>query len=112
MGWANKEIFKRLIKILEADKYIVDGNLKIKVRNKNVKSVIDADASRKCVMAASVIAKVTRDKLMRQLHNEYPNYGWEKNMGYGTKIHIEAIRKYGAVKYHRDVYVTTALNNS
>jgi ribonuclease HII len=109
IGWANKEIFKRLIKTIPADKYIVDGNLKIKVKDKNVKCVVKADATRKCVMAASIIAKVTRDRIMEDLHKEYPRYGWKVNMGYGTRTHIAAIREYGTVKYHRDIYVTTAL---
>jgi len=112
IGWANKEIFKSLIKEINADIFIVDGNLNIKVRNKNVKSIIRADATRKCVMAASIIAKVTRDKIMEDLHKEYPRYGWKINKGYGTREHISAIKKYGAVKYHRDVYVTTALSNN
>ena len=113
IGWANKEIFIRLIKNTEADKYIVDGNIKLKVQGKTdrVKSVINADATRKCVMAASIIAKVTRDHLMTELHNEFMIYGWKENAGYGTKKHIEAIRKVGTVKHHRDVYVTTVLKN-
>lgn len=111
IGWANKEIFIRLIKAIDAEKYIIDGNLKIKVKNKNIKSVIKADTTRKCVMAASIVAKVTRDRMMKDLYKEYPQYGWKFNMGYGTKVHIEAIKKYGTVKYHRDVFVTTALRH-
>ena len=110
IGWANKEIFKRLIRRVSANKYIVDGNLKINLKNKHIVSVIGADATRKCVMAASIIAKVTRDQIMRDLHKEYPNYGWEINMGYGTREHILALKQYGVVRYHRDVYVTTVLN--
>ena len=111
MGWANKEIFKRLIKRVNADRYIIDGNLQVKVKglSKRIKSVIKADQTRKCVMAASIVAKVTRDEHMRKLHNEHVMYGWEKNAGYGTKVHIEAIKEYGVVKYHRDVFINTAL---
>jgi len=114
IGWANKEIFIRLIKQIHADKYIVDGNMRLKVRGKTdrTKSVINADATRKCVMAASIIAKVTRDRLMAELHREFPIYGWKDNSGYGTKKHIEAIQSAGAVKHHRDVYVTTVLKNN
>jgi ribonuclease HII len=113
MGWANKEIFRRLIKNIEAEKYIVDGNLKLGIlKNKNVKCVIRADATRKCVMAASIIAKVTRDEHMRRLHEEHEVYGWDRNAGYGTKSHIEAIKKYGTAKYHRDVWVRTVMKNS
>ncbi len=112
IGWANKEIFKRLIKNIEADKYVVDGNLHIYLRNKNVKSVVGADRTRKCVMAASIVAKVTRDRLMRELHGKHPQYGWRMNAGYGTGYHIEAIKEFGSVRYHRGVFVTTALNHS
>lgn len=111
IGWANTEIFKRLIKSINADKFIVDGNLKISIRNKNVVSVVNADATEECVMAASIIAKVTRDRVMEALHQKYPQYNWKENMGYGTKVHIAAIKQFGIVKYHRDVYVTTALEN-
>jgi ribonuclease HII len=111
IGWANKEIFKRLIRKIDAHKYIIDGNFKINIKGKNIKSVIKADSSRKCVMAASIVAKVTRDRLMQNLHTRYPDYGWERNVGYGTRLHIEAIRKYGEVRYHRTVFVTTAINN-
>jgi ribonuclease HII len=109
IGWANREIFRRLINVISADKYIVDGNLKIEVKNKNIKSIVKADATRKCVMAASIIAKVTRDRIMNDLHHEFPKYGWNVNMGYGTRNHIAAIKEFGTVRYHRDIYVTTAL---
>jgi ribonuclease HII len=114
MGWANKEIFKRLIRKIEADRYIVDGNLQVKVKglSKRIKSVVKADQTRKCVMAASIIAKVTRDEYMGKLHDEHVMYGWDRNAGYGTKKHIEAIREYGVVRYHRNVYVTTALRTT
>jgi ribonuclease HII len=111
IGWANKEIFKKLIKQTEADKYIVDGLLKVRVRglSKKIKSVVRADGTRKCVMAASIIAKVTRDRLMTELHRKFPNYNWKKNAGYGTKEHIEALKRFGETRYHRSVFVRTAL---
>ncbi len=108
MGWANKEIFKKLIKLVNADKYIIDGNLKIG----NTKSVVKADGKIKCVMAASIIAKVERDRMMSQLHKELPKYGWKSNMGYGTKYHIQAVKEHGMSRYHRSVFVTSALRNS
>jgi ribonuclease HII len=112
MRWANREIFRRLIRKIEADKFIVDGNLKLgRMKNKNVKCVVAADASRKCVMAASIIAKVIRDEHMRKLHKEHRVYGWDKNAGYGTREHVEAIKKFGTVKYHRDVWVRTVQKN-
>ena len=105
MGWANKQIFKNLIKRITTDKYIIDGNLKIK----KAVSMVKADQKIPEVMAASIVAKVTRDKLMKGLHKKYPNYGWRANVGYGTSYHVRAIREYGSVHYHRSVFVTTVL---
>ena len=105
MGWANKQVFKNLIKRTLADKYIVDGNLKIR----KAVSMVKADTKVPEVMAASIVAKVTRDKLMKELHKKHPNYGWRTNMGYGTSYHIRAIKEFGLVHYHRRVFVTTAL---
>jgi ribonuclease HII len=114
IGWANKEIFRRLIRKIEAHKYIVDGNLKFgRIKNKRdkVKSMVKADSIIAEVMAASIVAKVTRDKLMHELHMKYPRYGWISNVGYGTKYHLEAVIKHGRNRYHRGIFVTTALKN-
>ena len=105
IGWANKEIFRRLKKRIPADEYIADGNLKIA----GIKSVIKADSKVPEVMAASIIAKVWRDKHMQLLHAEYPMYGWKSNMGYGTKEHIAALKAHGPCKHHRKLFIRTAL---
>ena len=67
-------------------------------------SIIKGDAKSISIAAASVIAKVTRDKMMYELDKIYPMYGLASNKGYGTKKHIEAIKKYGITKYHRLSY--------
>jgi len=107
MGWANKQIFKNLIKRIEADKYIVDGNLKIR----KAESIVKADTKVPEVMAASIVAKVTRDEHMKKLHEEHVIYGWRSNKGYGTRYHISALREHGMSRYHRSVFVTSALRN-
>lgn len=106
VGWANKEVFKRLSKKILADKYIADGNLKL---GRKIKSIIKADGNIPEVMAASIIAKVFRDRTMDHLHKQHPEYGWRSNKGYGTKYHIEALREHGMTKYHRKKFVETAL---
>ncbi|AQW83597.1 ribonuclease HII [Campylobacter pinnipediorum subsp. pinnipediorum] len=81
--------FKRYFKDYEL---IFDGNTDYKT---NIKTIIKADSVIKEVSAASILAKVSRDKSMDLLDNVYPNYGYKKHKGYGTKAHLEAIQKYG-----------------
>lgn len=63
--------------------------------------IIKGDATLMNIAAASVLAKTERDRYMKRLAMEYPQYGWERNMGYPTKEHIEAIRRFGLTPYHR-----------
>ena len=67
-------------------------------------SIIKGDAKSLTIAAASVIAKVTRDRMMDELHEKYPYYNFKKNKGYPTKEHIEAIKKHGIIKEHRKTY--------
>ncbi|WP_453996983.1 ribonuclease HII [Bacillus nitroreducens] len=64
-------------------------------------SIIKGDANSVSIAASSIIAKVTRDRLMKRLGQEYPQYGFEKHMGYGTAHHLEALKKYGVTEEHR-----------
>lgn len=66
-----------------------------------IRGIIKGDALSYNIGCASILAKVTRDKLMCELDKEYPEYGFAKHKGYGTKAHIEAIKKYGPCIYHR-----------
>lgn len=68
-------------------------------------SIIKGDAKSYSIAAASIIAKVTRDRIMREWDELYPQYGFEKHKGYGTKMHIEAIKEYGICPIHRKTFV-------
>ena len=70
-----------------------------------VKPIIKGDATSYCIAAASILAKVTRDRIMREYDQKYPQYGFAKNKGYGTKQHVEAIKKYGLCEIHRRTFV-------
>lgn len=63
--------------------------------------IIKGDSKFLSIAAASILAKNYRDQLMIKLHSEFPEYGWNRNMGYATKTHIEALKKYGPTPYHR-----------
>lgn len=67
-------------------------------------SIIKGDAKSQSIAAASIIAKVTRDRMMDELDKKYPQYLFKKNKGYGTKAHIEAIRQYGIIPEHRKTF--------
>jgi len=85
--------------IKEPSVVIVDGNMKFS--DKRFVSYIKGDDKSISIAAASIIAKVTRDRMMELLHQEFPCYFWAKNSGYGTKEHISAIEKYGVSIHHR-----------
>ncbi len=68
-------------------------------------NIIKGDALSYNIASASILAKVFRDKLMINLSNKYPNYNFEKHKGYGTKAHIEAIKKYGKCEIHRESFI-------
>lgn len=82
---------------------LVDG-LPVKGLPVPHKAFVKGDSLVKSISAASIIAKVTRDHIMIELDKEYPEYGFKKHKGYGTKAHIEAVRKYGSCKAHRETF--------
>ncbi len=82
------------------DLVLVDGIFAPRVLNK-CKTVIKGDDKIKCISAASIIAKVYRDKIMIKMSKKYKNYSWNKNFGYGTKEHILGLKKYGLTTMHR-----------
>ena len=84
---------------------LVDGNKLIKNYNFSQQFVIKGDSKSASIAAASILAKVSRDRYMLKLHDEYPMYNWAKNAGYLTKEHLAAIDKYGLTKYHRPSFL-------
>ena len=79
---------------------LVDGNQKIDT-DIPLETVVKGDSKSESIAAASIIAKVTRDRLLIEYDKKYPEYGFAKHKGYGTKAHIEAIKKYGLTPIHR-----------
>lgn len=71
----------------------------------NTNPIIHGDALSYNIACASILAKVTRDRYIREISDTYPEYNFAKNKGYGTKEHIEALKKYGACKIHRETYL-------
>ncbi len=109
MKTACDEVYNRLHKEFDipCNKLIVfvDGNRYIKNLNYSQKFIIKGDAQSASIAAASVLAKVTRDRYMEKLDAEFPEYGWAKNAGYLTPDHLKAIDKYGLCKYHRPSFL-------
>ena len=105
-----QEALKSIQKHLQADIYLFDGNTSFGVENLQTQVKADADVLE--VGAASILAKVTHDRAIREAAPQYPLYGFEKHKGYGTKAHIEAIKKYGYTPYHRRSYKIKALSSN
>ena len=93
---------KRAIEKLEIKPGItlIDGNFAPRGL-KNYKTIINGDEKIKVISAASIIAKVYRDKFMIRLSKKFSNYAWDRNFGYGTKAHFEGLKKFGVTSHHR-----------
>jgi ribonuclease HII len=87
---------------------IVDGDRFHNYRDIPHTCIIDGDNLYYSIAAASIIAKQARDAYMLKIHQIYPQYGWDKNKGYGTAKHLEAIRQFGITNYHRKSYAPVA----
>ena len=91
----------RAIAALPADFVLIDGNLIPKDLTLPARAVVKGDAKCLSIAAASIVAKVARDKIMVDLAQQYPGYGWEANAGYPTKAHLEALLNLGITPAHR-----------
>ena len=79
---------------------LIDGNFAPKGLS-NFKTIINGDEKIKSISAASIIAKVFRDQLMIKLSEQFKNYAWDRNFGYGTKAHMDGLKKFGITSHHR-----------
>ena len=85
---------------LSADYALIDGN-RLPLLDIDAKAIVKGDATSMSIAAASILAKVSRDRLMLEMAKKYPQYSFEKHKGYGTKVHIEALKEYGPCPIHR-----------
>lgn len=110
--WASMRAMERAVAGLgqTPEMCLIDGNRVPK--NLQGRAVIKGDAKSLSIAAASIIAKETRDKIMHELAQKFPEYGWDRNAGYPTAEHLSAIEKYGVTEHHRRTFgpVKNALN--
>ncbi|MCQ2155326.1 MAG: ribonuclease HII [Bacteroidales bacterium] len=101
--WASVTGMQRAVKQLSVrpDHLLIDGNRFRAFDGFGYTTVVHGDATYASIAAASVLAKTHRDEFMKKLALEYPEYGWDRNMGYPTREHVEAIKEYGFTPWHR-----------
>lgn len=95
---------------VKPDFVIIDGNRLPEQLEIPAKAVVKGDAKSMSIAAASILAKVTRDRLMLELAKEYPEYEFERHKGYGTKLHCEKLREFGPCKIHRRTFIKKILD--
>lgn len=110
IAFSNNKVFLESCNSLDLkpDLVLSDGYLVKNIQIEN-KSVIKGDTKSACIAAASIVAKVYRDNLMKEYSKKYPNYDFENNVGYGTSKHIEGLKKYGKCEIHRNSFLTKLL---
>ena len=98
---------KRAIEAAKPDSILVDAERDLDV-DVPQEGIVHGDAECYCIAAASIVAKVTRDRMMLELDREYPQYGFAQHKGYGTAAHYEALRAYGPCPAHRRLFIRSA----
>ena len=103
---------KRAIKKLKKkpSHVLIDGNRVPELKNYNLKAIVKGDQKIPSISAASIVAKVSRDKFIATLAFKNKGYYWEQNFGYGTKQHLKAIKKLGITKHHRKTFSPISKN--
>lgn len=109
-----KKACTEVISKISSDKItvLVDGNKKIPEFEVNQKTIVKGDGISASIAAASILAKVSRDRFMREIDREYPQYCWAENKGYMTKQHLDAVDKYGLCKWHRRKFFEKHFNKA
>ena len=101
---ATKKAMRIAASAVPADIFLIDAVTKLGLKGREV-SIIKGDATSYSIAAASIVAKVTRDRQMAELDRLYPQYGFARNKGYGTREHIEALKKWGPCPLHRRSFI-------
>ena len=96
----------------EPSKLLVDGDKFPGHKGISFECIVKGDSKVQSISAASIIAKVTRDKLMKELAKLHPEYLWESNAGYGSKAHTEAIKEFGLTKHHRKTFCSRFISGN
>jgi ribonuclease HII len=92
---------------LKPNKVLVDGN-RLPVLDVLAEAIVKGDSKVQAISAASILAKVYRDRMCHDWHQQYPLYGFDKHKGYGTEIHLQALREHGATPWHRKTFAPVA----
>ena len=105
-----KKGLEEIIDLLSADDYLFDGNSTF--GTSGLRTMVKADTKIAEVSAASILAKVTRDREMVEVSKKFPQYGFDKHKGYGTKAHIDTIKQFGYCSIHRKTFKLKALERT
>ena len=101
---------RALARLPRVPEHVVVDGLPVRSLGRDHEAVVDGDALIHSISCASIVAKVVRDRIMRRLASRHPGYGWERNAGYGTRDHLDALRALGTTAHHRDLLANFQLD--